>query len=102
MAKTMLYVGGRAHHVAQLRQVAEQLRATFLYHDGGIDDRSGLLEALVARASVTLVPVVCVGDNAIAVVKRISRNMGKPYVALRNSGITSLVAALRSFADKSS
>jgi len=96
--KTVLYVGGRTHQVAQLRKLAEQLQATFLHHDGGIDDRSGLLEAHVARADVTFFPVDCVGHNAIAVVKRISRSMGKRYVALRSCGITSFVAALRSFA----
>jgi hypothetical protein len=96
--KTVLYVGGRTHQIAQLREVAEQLRATFLHHDGGIDDRSGLLEAHLARADVTFFPVDCVGHNAIAVVKRISRGMGKHYVALRSCGTTSFMAALRSFA----
>jgi hypothetical protein len=54
---TLLYVGGRAHQVAWLRALAEQCSATFLHHDGGIDDRSGLLEAQVARADRTLFPV---------------------------------------------
>jgi len=41
----LLYVGGRPRQIAQLRQLAERWNATLLYHDGGIDDRSGLLEA---------------------------------------------------------
>jgi hypothetical protein len=47
---TLLYVGGRVHQVAQLRMLAEKQGATLLHHDGGIDDRSGLLAAQVARA----------------------------------------------------
>ena len=95
---TLLYVGGRAHHVAQMRKLAERCSARFLHHDGGIDDRSGLLEGLVARADLSLFPVDCVSHNAVAVVKRISRGANKPFVALRSSGLTSFAAALRSIA----
>ncbi len=95
---TLLYVGGRSHQVARLRKLAEQWNATLLHHDGGIDDRSGLLEAQVARADRTLFPVDCVSHNAVAVVKRKARNAGKSYVPLRGSGWTSFAAALRSMA----
>jgi hypothetical protein len=95
---TLLYVGGRAHHVSQIRKLAERCSARFLHHDGGIDDRSGLLEGLVARADLSLFPVDCVSHNAVAVVKRISRGANKPFVALRGSGLTSFAAALRSIA----
>jgi hypothetical protein len=99
---TLLYVGGRAHQIAQLRELAEQWRAAFLHHDGGIDDRSGLLEAQVARADLTLFPVDCVSHNAVGIVKRVSRSVGKPYVPLRSSGLTSFAAALRSIAHEGS
>jgi hypothetical protein len=91
---TLLYVGGRAHQVAHLRMLAEQRGATLLHHDGGIDDRSGLLAAQVARADLVFFPVDCVSHNAVAVVKRVSRQIGKHYVALRTSGLTSFAAAL--------
>ena len=95
---TLLYVGGRAHQIVQLHRLAEQWNATLLHHDGGIDDRSGLLEAQVARADRTLFPVDCVSHNAVAVIKRVARSTGKPYVPLRSSGLTSFAAALRSMA----
>jgi hypothetical protein len=95
---TLLYVGGRARQIAQLRRFAEQWNATLLYHDGGIDDRSGLLEAQVARADRTLFPVDHVSHNAVAIVKRVCRSAGKPFSALRNSGLTAFAAALRSLA----
>lgn len=92
---TLLYVGGREHHIPQLRKLAERWNATLLHHDGGINDRSGLLEAQVARADLTLFPVNCVSHNAVAIVKRVSRSIGKSYIALRGSGLTSFAAALR-------
>lgn len=93
---TVLYVGGRAHQVAQLRKLAEQWGARFTHHDGGIDERTGLLESQVVRADYIFFPVDCVSHNAVGVIKRISRNVGKPFVVLRSSGLTSFAAALRS------
>lgn len=92
---TLLYVGGRTHQIAQLGKLAERSQAMFLHHDGGIDDRSGLPEAQVARADVTLFPVDCVSHNAVGVVKRVSRSVGKTYIPLRSSGLTSFATALR-------
>jgi len=95
---TLLYVGGRAHQIVQLRMLAERSGAAFLHHDGGLEERSGLLEAQVSRADIVFFPVDCVSHNAVATVKRVSRHVGKRYVALRSSGLTSFAAALRSVA----
>lgn len=95
---TLLYVGGRAHQIPQLRALAERTGAAFSHHDGGLEDRSGLLETQVSRADVVFFPVDCVSHNAVATVKRMARYLGKPYVALRSSSLTSLAAALRKLA----
>jgi hypothetical protein len=95
---TVLYVGGRAHQIPKLRGLAERTGAYFTHHDGGMDDRSGLLEAQVVRADAVFFPVDCVSHNAVAVVKRVSRQFAKPYVALRSAGLTSFAAALRTIA----
>ena len=92
---TILYVGGRAHNVVQLRMLAERSGALFLHHDGGIGDRMGLLEAHVATADMVFFPVDCVSHNAVAVVKRVARHLGKRYLPLRSSGLASFVMALR-------
>jgi hypothetical protein len=95
---TVLYVGGRAHQVPKLQVLAEHTGADFVHHDGGIEDRSGLLEAQIARADAVFFPVDCVSHNAVAVIKRISRHATKPYVALRSSGLSSFAAALQAVA----
>jgi hypothetical protein len=95
---TLLYVGGRAGLVPQLRTLAERSGATLLHHDGGIDDRSGLLATQVARADRVFFPIDCVSHNAVAIIKKTARNLGKPYVALRAAGLTTFVAALRAAA----
>jgi Uncharacterized protein conserved in bacteria (DUF2325) len=92
---TILYVGGCTNNVVQLRILSEEYGAAFLHHDGGVDDRSGLLASQVAQADLVYFPVDCVSHNAVAVVKRMARQLGKPFVALRSSGLTSFVSALR-------
>ena len=94
----MLYVGGRAHLVPKLQVLAERTGADFVHHDGGIEDRSGLLEAQVARTDAVFFPIDCVSHGAVAVVKRISRHAAKRYVALRSSGLSSFAAALQALA----
>src|SRR5215831_11592144 len=82
----------------QLRALAERSGASFLHHDGGIEERSGLLEAQLSR-DVVLFPVDCVRHNAVATVKRVSRYAGEPYFALRSSGLTSLAAGLHKISE---
>src|SRR5262249_47296910 len=90
----LLYVGGRPGPLPRLREVAAQLGAEFLHHDGGVEDRSGMLAGLVSRAHVVMFPVDCVSHEAVALVKRLCRQGGKPYLPLRSAGIGSFVAAI--------
>jgi hypothetical protein len=91
---TLLYVGGRTDKLGHLRASSERLGARFLHHDGGVDDRSGLLGGLVSRADVVMFPVDCVSHEAVGTVKRLCRQMSKLFVPLRSTGMGSFVAAL--------
>jgi hypothetical protein len=91
---SVLYVGGRTGKLGHLRALCERLGADFLHHDGGVDDRSGLLGGLVNRADVVMFPVDCVSHEAVINVKRLCRQMSKPFVALRSTGLASFAAAL--------
>jgi hypothetical protein len=90
----LLYVGGRTDRVGHLREASERLGARFLHHDGGVDDRSGLLGGLVSRADLVMFPVDCVSHEAATLLKRLCRQMEKPFVPLRSNGMASFVAAL--------
>jgi hypothetical protein len=91
----LLYVGGRAHQVAHLRAVGEQFGATFLHHDGGIENHPNLLPGLTSRADLVLFPVECISHDAAHAVKLLCRQAGKRFIPLRSAGATSLLAALR-------
>jgi hypothetical protein len=91
---TILYVGGRPTQLVQLKALSERHGAATLHHDGGIEDRSGLLAGLISRADVVMFPVDCVSHEAVLIVKRLCRNAAKPYVALRSASLSAFSAAI--------
>jgi hypothetical protein len=95
LGATLLYVGGRPAQIGHLRAWAERCGANFLHHDGGIEERGGLLPGLVSRADAVLFPVDCVSHAAMSVVKRLCRQAGKPFLPLRSAGLAPFCAALR-------
>jgi hypothetical protein len=97
---TVLYVGGRAKQVAQLRALVERVNGHFLHHDGGIEQSTTLLAGLVSRADVALFPVDCVSHDAVSAVKRMCEQASRPYVPLRTSSLTCLLSALATLAQR--
>jgi hypothetical protein len=80
--------------VPLIKALIERCGGRFLHHDGGLEHNPGLLPGLVGRADLSLFPVDCVSHDAVAAVKRVCRQAGKPYRPLRTSSLTSLLAAL--------
>jgi hypothetical protein len=91
---TVLYVGGRPAQLGHLRDLGQRLGASFLHHDGGVEDRTGLLAGLVSRADIVMFPVDCISHEAALSVKRLCRQAGKPFLPLRSAGLGSFFAAL--------
>jgi hypothetical protein len=94
---TVLYIGGRAGQVPGFKSLVERHGGRFLHHDGGIEHSAALLPGLVSRADISLFPVDCVSHDSVAVIKRVCRQAGKPYVPLRTSSLACLAAALTAF-----
>jgi hypothetical protein len=99
---TFLYVGGRPALIGHLRILAERFGAIFLHHDGGIEERGGLLAGLVSRADAVLFPVDCVSHAAMSLVKRLCQQAGKPFVPLRSGGLAPFCAAIKTCANAGS
>ncbi len=91
---SVLYVGGRPGDISRLRAIGERVGASLLHHDGGVEESSDRLAALVGRADLVLFPVDCISHSAALTVKRLCRQASKRYVPLRSSGATSFLAAL--------
>lgn len=95
---TLLYVGGRPSQVHRLRDIADRAGISLLHHDGGMEDRPGLLAGLISRADIACFPVDCVSHDAVAAVKRLCRQAAKPYLPLRSVGLGAFMAGLAKLA----
>jgi hypothetical protein len=91
----LLYVGSRPNQVAHMRALVEDLGATFLHHDGGVENHPNLLSGLASRCDFALFPVDCISHDAANMVKSLCRQAGKRFIPRRSASITSLLAALR-------
>lgn len=96
--RCLLYVGGRPRQVEQVKAMAERLGGRLLCHDGGVEETTALLPGLISQVDMAVFPVDCVSHLASSQVKRLCREAGKPFVALRGSGLASFAAALAAFA----
>lgn len=92
--RRVLYVGGRPSSNATLRELCRRAGIELVLHDGGIEDRKGLLAAAVPGSDVVLFPVDCVDHDSMSRLKRLCAQHGVPYKPLRTAGVASVVAAL--------
>jgi hypothetical protein len=94
----VLYVGGRANQVPQLKALVERAGGAFLHHDGGIEHSMALLPGLISRADFTVFPIDCISHDAMGMVKRQCRLAGKPFIPLRTSSLACLLSGLAALA----
>jgi hypothetical protein len=93
--KTVLYVGGRANTMPVLRSFVEESGGQFLHHDGGIEERNGLLAGLIRRSDAVAFPVDCISHSAATLLKRLCLQSGRPFLPLRSASFAGLVIGLR-------
>ncbi len=93
-AQRILYVGGRPGCTEQMRASLEVAGGALLCHDGGRHDHPSLLPGLISQADRVAFPVDCVSHDAALAVKRLCRQLGKPWLPLRSAGLGSFLAAL--------
>jgi hypothetical protein len=92
--RTILYVGGRTHQIPQFKALVERTGGRFLHHDGGIEHGSSLLPGLISRADVLYFPIDCISHDAVATIKRLCRQLEKPYQPLRTASLAALMSPL--------
>jgi Uncharacterized protein conserved in bacteria (DUF2325) len=90
----VLYVGGRANQVPQLKALVERAGGAFLHHDGGIEHSMTLLPGLISRADCAVFPINCISHDAMGMVKRQCRLAAKPFIPLRTASLAGLLSGL--------
>jgi hypothetical protein len=89
--KRIVYVGGRPGSNTALKSLVESFGGEFTVHDGGIEDRKGLLAPVVARADRVVFPVDCIDHDSMNTLKRVCERHGVPYYPLRTASVASFV-----------
>lgn len=92
--RRVYYVGGRPSSNGAIRALVERHGGEYQRHDGGIEDRKGLLSAGIAWADVVVFPVDCIDHDSAALLKRACVQQGTPFVPLRSASVTSFAAGL--------
>lgn len=92
--RRLLYVGGRPSSAAAIRDLVLRHGGAYQRHDGGIEDRKGLLAAALAWADLVVFPVDCVDHDSALALKRGCLRQGTPFLPLRSASIASFAAAV--------
>lgn len=93
--RCVLCVGGRTGLSEQYRLIVEHCRGQFIHHDGGLEDNSRRLQALLASADAVVCAAGSVSHGAYYAVKRYCKQNGKPCVLLKNASLSSFVNGIR-------
>jgi len=92
--RRILYVGGRPSSTPAIRELVLRHGAQFQRHDGGLEDRKGLLASGVAWADLVVFPVDCVDHDSATNLKRLCARQQVSYLVLRSASVASFAAAL--------
>jgi hypothetical protein len=92
--RRILYVGGRPSSTPAIRALVLRHGGHFQRHDGGLEDRKGLLAAAVLAAELVVFPVDCIDHDSAGMLKRLCIRHGIPFVPMRTASVTDFVAAL--------
>ncbi|WP_191002391.1 DUF2325 domain-containing protein [Cupriavidus pauculus] len=92
--RSVLYIGGRPGTVTTIRTLVERAGGRFQDHDGGLEDRKGLLPAMVASADIVVFPVDCIDHDSVGMLKRICQKQGIDYHPVRSASVASFVELL--------
>ncbi|MCL4501251.1 MAG: DUF2325 domain-containing protein [Deltaproteobacteria bacterium] len=97
--KCILFVGGLDRLEPHYRSLVEgDFAGRFMRHDGDCHNGRGRLIHMVNRAEAVICPLNCISHQAYLCVKKLCKDLNKPCVLLRNSGLGSLRRALMELA----
>ncbi|MFB9125868.1 DUF2325 domain-containing protein [Paraburkholderia dipogonis] len=89
--KRIVYVGGRPGSNAALKRLVEAAGGELIVHDGGVEDRKGLLAAALPGADVVVFPVDCIAHDSMNTLKRVCERHQIGYYPLRTASMASFV-----------
>lgn len=89
--RKIVYVGGRPSTHQAIRQFVEAADGRITLHDGGLEDRKGLLSAAIMHADIVAFPVDCIDHDSAQRLKRQCERLGVAWYPLRTASVGSFV-----------
>ncbi|HEY1609918.1 MAG TPA: DUF2325 domain-containing protein [Paraburkholderia sp.] len=89
--RRIVYVGGRPGSNHALKRWVASAGGELTVHDGGIEDRKGLLAAALAGADLAVFPVDCIDHDSMNMLKRVCERHQVAYHPLRTASVASFV-----------
>jgi hypothetical protein len=89
--KRIVYVGGRPGSNAALKRLVEAAGGDLVVHDGGVEDRKGLLAAALPGADIVVFPVDCIDHDSMNTLKRVCERHRIDYHPVRTASVASFV-----------
>lgn len=90
--RRIVYVGGRPRSNQTIKALVEAAGGELVVHDGGIEDRKGLLAAALPRADMVVFPVDCIDHDSMSNLKRICDKHQVPFHPVRTASAASFAA----------
>jgi hypothetical protein len=87
----VVYVGGRPGSNTAIRRLVESAGGQITAHDGGIEDRKGLLASALPGADMVVFPVDCIDHDSMNMLKRICERSQIAWYPLRTASVASFV-----------
>jgi hypothetical protein len=89
--KRVVYVGGRPGSNNALKALVGSAGGEFLVHDGGVEDRKGLLATALPGADLVVFPVDCIDHDSMNMLKRVCERHQVEYYPLRSASVASFI-----------
>ncbi len=100
--RRILYVGGRNRLCAHFRTLVEQQNGRFIHHDGGREESTQRLDALLSQVDAVLCPMDCVSHDAVHRIKRDCKRYGKYLMLLSQSSLSAFARGVHEYSRASS
>ena len=89
--KRVVYVGGRPGSNTALKALVTSAGGELIVHDGGVEDRKGLLAAALPGADLVVFPVDCIDHDSMNMLKRVCERHQVDYHPLRTASVASFI-----------
>jgi hypothetical protein len=89
--KRIVYVGGRPSSNVLLKRLVESAGGQLIVHDGGVEDRKGMLATALPRADMVVFPVDCIDHDSMNTLKRVCDRHQVSYYPLRTASLACFV-----------